>query len=97
MGRVTRRTFLGYSAAVNLVDGDWPDNGNGAAGPSSAAGYPHITVPAGSVGQLPVGLSFMARAWEEPELLRFTFAFERPWRAHVHRGSWRTTREELSR
>ena len=61
---------------INLVDGDWPKNGNGAAGPSNAAGYPHITVPAGFVGELPVGISFMARAWEEPKLLRFAFAFE---------------------
>jgi len=61
---------------INLVDGDRPSNGNGAAGPSNAAGYPHITVPAGFVGELPVGISFMARAWEEPKLLRFAYAFE---------------------
>ena len=61
---------------INLVDGDRPSNGNGAAGPSNAAGYPHITVPAGFVGELPVGISFMARAWEEPKLLRYAYAFE---------------------
>ena len=54
-----------------------PENGNGAAGPSNAAGYPHLTVPAGFVEELPVGLSFMASAWEEPKLLRLGHAFER--------------------
>jgi Asp-tRNA(Asn)/Glu-tRNA(Gln) amidotransferase A subunit family amidase len=43
---------------------------------SVAAGYPNLTVPAGFSGELPVGLSFIARAWEEPKLLRFGYAFE---------------------
>jgi amidase len=62
---------------IDLLGGDDPENGNGAAGPSNAAGYPHLTVPAGFVGELPVGLSFMASAWEEPKLLRLGHAFER--------------------
>jgi amidase len=40
------------------------------------AGYPHITVPAGYVQGLPVGLSFFGRAWSEPDLISFAFAFE---------------------
>jgi amidase len=56
--------------------GDDPMNGNGAAGPSNAAGYPHITVPAGFAGGMPIGMSFMARAWQEPTLLRLASAFE---------------------
>ena len=66
-----RRSWL-----INMLDGDDPENGNGAAGPSNAAGYPHITVPAGFAGKLPVGVSFMARAWEEPKLIRYAYAFE---------------------
>ncbi len=50
--------------------------GNGAAGPSNAAGYPHLTVPAVFIGKLPIGISFLARAWQEPKLLRFGYAFE---------------------
>ncbi|HEX6843522.1 MAG TPA: hypothetical protein VF235_00260, partial [Actinomycetota bacterium] len=60
---------------LNLTDGD-PYPGNGASGPSNAAGYPHITVPAGFVDIFPVGISFLARAWEEPKLLRYAYAFE---------------------
>lgn len=42
----------------------------------AVAGYPHITVPAGSVHGLPVGLSFFAGAFSEARLLRYAFAFE---------------------
>jgi amidase len=61
---------------INLLDGDNPENGNGASGPSNAAGFPHITVPAGYVGELPIGVSFLARAWEEPKLIKYAYAFE---------------------
>jgi amidase len=40
------------------------------------AGYPNITVPAGTVFDLPVGLSFFAGAYQEPLLLRLAYAFE---------------------
>jgi amidase len=40
------------------------------------AGYPHITVPAGFVHGLPVGMSFFAGAWAEPALLGIAYAFE---------------------
>jgi amidase len=62
--------------AIDLLNGDDPLTGNGAAGPSNAAGYPHVTLPAGFVGELPVGVSFMGRAWDEPKLLRYAFALE---------------------
>ncbi len=62
--------------AIDLLNGDDPSTGNGAAGPSNAAGYPHITLPAGFVGELPGGVSFMGRAWDEPKLLRYAFALE---------------------
>lgn len=44
--------------------------------PAAVAGYPHITVPAGQVMGLPVGLSFFGRAWSEPTLIKFAFAYE---------------------
>jgi amidase len=40
------------------------------------AGYPHITVPAGYVRGLPVGISFAGRAWSEGVLIRLAYAFE---------------------
>lgn len=44
--------------------------------PAAVAGYPHVTVPAGFAFGLPVGLSFVGRAWSEPLLLKLAFAFE---------------------
>jgi amidase len=58
--------------------------GGGGGGSSSAAaiaGYPHITVPAGFVFGLPVGISFFGRAWSEPTLLRLAYAFEQATKA----------------
>ena len=46
-------------------------------GPAAVAGYPAVTVPAGQVHGLPVGLTFMAAAWHEPRLLALAHAFER--------------------
>ena len=43
---------------------------------SAVAGYPHITVPAGFVFGIPVGISFFAGAWSEPKLLKLAYAFE---------------------
>jgi len=43
---------------------------------AAVAGTPHITVPAGFVCGLPVGLSFFGRAWSEPTLLALAYAFE---------------------
>jgi amidase len=42
----------------------------------AVAGYPHITVPAGFAFELPVGLSFIGRAWSEPTLFKLAYAFE---------------------
>ncbi|HZI41468.1 MAG TPA: hypothetical protein VFD67_07175, partial [Gemmatimonadaceae bacterium] len=36
----------------------------------------HITVPMGFVQGLPVGLSFVGRAWSEPTLLKLAYAYE---------------------
>jgi amidase len=50
--------------------------GGGSASAAAVAGYPNITVPAGFVNGLPVGISFFGRAWSEPVLIRLAFAFE---------------------
>jgi amidase len=51
-----------------------PDSGF--TSPAAAAGYPHVTVPAGQVGLLPVGLSFVGTAWSEPQLMSMAYEFE---------------------
>lgn len=48
----------------------------GCSTPPAVAGYPHISVPAGFVHGLPVGLSFFAGPWQEGKLLGYAFAFE---------------------
>ena len=48
---------------------------------SAVAGYPHITVPAGQVFGLPVGLSFFAGAHSEPALIKLAYAFEQTTKA----------------
>jgi amidase len=50
-------------------------------GVAAVAGTPSITVPMGDVSGLPVGLAFMGRAWSEPELLGFAYAFEQATKA----------------
>jgi amidase len=44
--------------------------------PAAVAGYPSITVPAGWVGELPVGILFMGRAWSESRLIGLAYAYE---------------------
>jgi amidase len=48
----------------------------GSSSPAAVAGYPSITVPAGFVFGLPVGISFFGRAYGEPTLLKLAYAFE---------------------
>ena len=44
---------------------------------AAVAGYPHLTVPMGQAGGLPVGLSFIGAAWSEARLLSLGYAFEK--------------------
>ena len=43
----------------------------------ATAGYPHLTVPMGAVGGLPVGLSFIGARWQDAKVLSAGYAFER--------------------
>ena len=63
---------------------DWINGDHFTGGYSSAsavAGYPHITVPAGYVFGLPVGISFFGAAWSEPKLIKFAYGFEQATKA----------------
>ncbi|MBI1759903.1 MAG: amidase [Acidobacteria bacterium] len=64
----------GPAWTVDYANGDHFTGGFSSA--SAVAGYPHITVPAGFVYGLPVGISFAGRAWSEPKLISLAYAFE---------------------
>jgi amidase len=64
---------------TDWVNGDHFTGGYSTA--SAVAGYPHITVPAGFIYGLPVGISFFASAFSEPTLIKFAYAFEQATKA----------------
>lgn len=68
-------TSIGPSCCIDLVNGDY-DTGFYFCPPAAMAGYPHITVPMGKVQGLPVGLSLIASAWKEAELIGMAYAYE---------------------
>jgi amidase len=71
---------MGPACQTDLVLGDrWL--GGDLISVAAVAGYPHITVPMGFLFGLPIGLSFVGRAWSEPTLFRLAYAFEQSTRA----------------
>ena len=73
---------LGPAWTTDIVVGDH-FVGGGASQLPAIAGYPHLTVPMGLVGGLPVGLSFIGEAWSEAKLLGFAYAYEQRANARV--------------
>ncbi len=77
-------TKLALDAMVAPTDSPaWPTdyvNGDhftgGASTPAAIAGYPHVTVPAGFVFGLPVGISFFGSPRTEVKLIKYAYAFE---------------------
>jgi len=43
---------------------------------AAISGYPAITVPMGFIDNLPVGITFFGKAWNEPLLLEIAYGFE---------------------
>jgi amidase len=80
----TTMTKLALDALIAPTDGPaWPTDyvggdhfTGGCSTPAAVAGYPHITVPAGDVHGLPVGLSFFGSPRTEVKLIKFAYAFE---------------------
>ena len=59
---------------IDLVNGDHFIGASSS--PAAIAGYPSITVPAGFVQDLPVGISFFGTAWTEAKLIGLAYAYE---------------------
>ncbi len=65
----------GGPAWVNdLINGDHYIGGSST--PAACAGYPSISVPAGFIEGLPVGVTFIGKAWSESKLIKYAYAFE---------------------
>ncbi len=64
----------GPAWVTDWVNGDHFSGGSSS--PAARAGYPNITVPAGFIHGLPVGISFFSRAYSEPLLIKIAYAFE---------------------
>ena len=80
---------------AELIDPVWGDRRGGGgsqiAGAAAIAGYPSITVPAGLVSGLPVGVTFVARRNQDGLLLQVARAYERAAQARIppHPGGLR--------
>ena len=64
----------GPARPIDLINGD--ASGIGSSSWAAISGYPNITVPAGFVFGMPIGLSFMGKAWNEKQLIEIAYAFE---------------------
>ena len=65
----------GPAHMTDLVNGD--SFSGSSSSPAAVAGYPTITLPAGWVRGLPVGVSLIGGAWSEPELIKLAYGLER--------------------
>ena len=59
---------------IDLINGD--NHSGSSAYLAAVSGYPSITVPAGYVQGLPVGVSFITWPWQESVLIEIAYAFE---------------------
>ena len=67
----------------DLVNGDNFNGSIGFGSPAAIAGYPHLTVPMGSIEGLPVGISFFGGKWRDFEVLQLGAAYEQVRSAEV--------------
>jgi amidase len=64
----------GPAWTTDHVNGDHFSGGSST--PAAVAGYPAVTLPAGHVMGLPVGISFFGAAWSEATLIRIAYSYE---------------------
>lgn len=65
----------GPAWCTDLINGDF-FTGYGTYSPAAIAGYPSITLPMGTVSELPIGISFIGKAFGEGELLSIAYSYE---------------------
>jgi amidase len=79
----------GPSWCIDPVNGDhW--TGYGSYGPAAISGFPSITLPMGMLDGLPAGISFLGKAYGEPELIRIAYAYEQVSKNRVKPGFKKT-------
>ena len=66
---------------IDLINGDCGSNYVSSSSLAAVAGYPSITVPAGFIKELPIGISFFGRAFSEHVLIKLAYAFEQTTKA----------------
>ncbi len=66
---------------IDLINGDCGSSYIDSSTIAAVAGYPSITVPAGLVEELPVGISFFGKAYSEPKLIAIAYSFEQATKA----------------
>ena len=86
-------------AIIALTNGPaWPTNSNpdegdlggnfadyfvGSSTAAAVSGYADITVPAGDIAGLPIGITFIGGRWDEPNLIGLAYDFEQGTHARV--------------
>ncbi|MDX1293749.1 MAG: amidase family protein, partial [Hyphomonas sp.] len=81
------------AARIDPVNGDvWPD-WPGAGYLAAIAGYPHLTVPMGSVHGLPLGISFMGGKDQDARILSLGYAYEQASRARAEPQYYQTAED----
>jgi amidase len=66
---------------IDLVNGDCGSSYVDSSTIAAVAGYPSITVPAGIIEELPIGISFFGKAYSEPKLIAIAYSFEQATKA----------------
>ncbi len=66
---------------IDLINGDSPTNYVGSSALAAVSGYANITVPSGFLNEMPIGMSFIGRAFSEPTLIKFAYSWEQATKA----------------
>ena len=66
---------------TDLISGDCGGSYISSSSLAAVAGYPNITVPAGFIRELPIGVSFFGSAYSEPKLISIAYSFEQTTKA----------------